>query len=154
MKTIYSFLLFFIIIFFLSAGEPPIVHTPEDIESCRKTVKDYCIARKNGKYHAMFASVSSKNSMGKKKYLSKYKDYDTWGCKLASTEIVKVVSNNKQFIVSVKTKFSKEIKPSQVNGIYNYHMAKEDDGWKIMAIMPPISAPSTSNKAINSHPGM
>ncbi len=128
--------------------------TTNNAQQPQKLVAAFCTDWKALKFDSMYVMMSeaTRADMPKDKFSTMYGAKADKSGKLSSFKVKEAVPGDGGIVVKVELVFAKPNPPTAVNGVYNFHVVKDNGKWKVKAIVPPIKPPKP-NGSLGSHPG-
>ena len=135
----------------LSAGQAPI--PPTELEQAKNETQFFCNAWKALQFDTVFSRMTEAIQVDTTQvtFINSYGILSGDIAKLTSFSVIDALSNENDIIVKVALAFDKEVPPTIVNGIHNFHLTKENGMWKVKTIVPPIAPPGDIGSG--GHPG-
>jgi hypothetical protein len=126
-----------------------------ELEQAKKIVIAFCTDWKALKFDSMYTLMSdaAMKSLSKTKFLNIYGVKSDNSGKLKAFTLKEALPNESGIVIKIELTFIKQNPPVAVNGIYNFHLIKENGKWKVKAVVSPILPPKPENVIGSGHPG-
>ena len=128
--------------------------SPAELDLAKKVVTAFCKNWKALKLDSIFVLLckTTQKEMPKARFNNIYGTGPDKSGRLSSFTVNRALPNENEIVVKVNCTFAKERVPAEINGMYNFHLIRENERWKIKSIVTPISPPDVG-KGSGGHPG-
>ncbi len=132
---------------------PPGIIPPAELDKAKAVVQDFCTDWKTLKFDSMYVMMSDavRADMPKARFINTYGVMADNSGRLGAFAVKEALPNEENIVVKAEMNFTKENPPVAVNGVHNFHLAKENGKWMVKTVVPPIEAPEVGGSG--GHPG-